>query len=105
MNQKGFKGTKGEWVAKLSPEQTLIEITKSTHVVTCGEYCVSIPGESHQNPEVLFNAHLIASAPDLLAACQSVLAVLQPLTNNPVHETVMAQLKSAISKALPNESN
>lgn len=53
------------------------------------------PGEQRQNRNIaLSNAELIAAAPDLLAACESALAMLKsakPNSNFPIIEGVIAK--------------
>ena len=46
------------------------------------------------------DAHLIASAPDLLNMCIELQQILSPLVLNPVHKDIMKQLKQVIHKAL-----
>lgn len=42
-------------------------------VATCGGYYSNVPGEDSHGENVA-NAHLVAAAPDLLAACQAILS-------------------------------
>ena len=47
----------------------------------------------------LYNAHLIAAAPDLLAACESARRWIASHGNHPTAPRILDKLKAAISKA------
>lgn len=46
------------------------------------------------------NAQLIAAAPGMYEALKILAAILEPMLNNPAHESVMIKVKAALSKAV-----
>lgn len=105
---KEFNGTKGEWEVRPTPNDD-----DFSHEITTPGTSVAVLRQYNDDPvEEEANANLIAAAPNLLAACQEMVSAccgdqeseeeLLKGLGAPMYNA-MLKLKSAISKALPND--
>lgn len=106
---KEFKGTKGEWRIEEGTEP--IEVVLIEKGWQIGTVVVAYMGQ--EDEAGMANAHLIAAAPDLLAACQKSLDTLtqvkklyKGIFTDAAYSAIshrINDLTAAISKALPND--
>jgi hypothetical protein len=95
----GAKHTPGPWCVAGTDQnlQPIVSTVKGDlELVTCWHHCIgSMETQAHAN------ARLIASAPDLLEACQTALAYCEHLQSSMfgVEPTHAAELRAAIRKA------
>ena len=73
------------------------------YCIWAGDCFIAGTATGQGDPEQRANARLIASAPDLLAACLSALRALEDnLSPGPMDEDAKAGLRAAIAKATAN---
>ena len=108
------KHTPGPWQAGRPDMKTIVDDIPSKWVYGPereggdGYIAVASGRASAKWDEVMANAHLIAAAPDLLAACESVLTKLDYLVNlwgaEGVTRTIQDQLRAVVEKAKGGEA-
>lgn len=89
--------TPGPWAVSRNNAGAIPLHFQPLEVIGRGGACC-VAAKLGDGPEALANAHLIAAAPELLAACQALLAEaeLHGLTDNDAH---LREARAAIAKA------
>lgn len=108
------KHTPGPWQAGRPDMRTIVDGVPSKWIygpeVEGGDgYLAVASGRASSDwDEVMANARLIAAAPDLLAACETVLTKLDYIVNlwgaEGVTRTIQDQLRAAVAKAKGGEA-
>lgn len=97
-----FKGTPGEWVAKENYVFPKENASKSICVCHLQDFFHNTRGQRIDDIKPLYNAKLIAAAPDLLEACQEFVRKCD--VGEARSTRSYAQMKKAINKALGHEN-
>ena len=88
--------TPGPWAFRLEAVRTVIY-----HTADIGEKAIAVGAGSY--PDHVANARLIASAPDLLEACEAALIFIANTRGKPA-ELYRGKLRKAIAKARGEQS-
>jgi len=98
------KHTPGPWTLQTIEERHNDYNDWQTFAVRCSRnHCLAVVGEvdRYESERIPANARLIASAPDLIEACQTALVAIPIIAKHgPHYQTdILAQLRDAVAKA------